>query len=160
MRNDKIIEQLRRNAVALISLAIAITSLGYNTWRNEHTENNRNQRWASFEILILLGELKELIWLNHYDCNTSLRGNARTGWVYVESIEDLALVLEDMSADSSVHLHEVWQANWQAIDSEDTMSCNNRSEEQVEQGRLAKDEILGAIGEVRQDILRILHALD
>tara|TARA_R110000782_G_scaffold9026_8_gene29205 strand:- start:160 stop:393 length:234 start_codon:yes stop_codon:yes gene_type:complete len=27
-------EQLRRNTVALISLAVAITSLGYNTWRN------------------------------------------------------------------------------------------------------------------------------
>jgi uncharacterized membrane protein YebE (DUF533 family) len=45
-------EQVRRNAVALISLVIAITSLGYNTWRNEASENNRTQRlhktWNEF----------------------------------------------------------------------------------------------------------------
>lgn len=40
-------EQFRRNAVALISLAIAVTSLGYNTWRNEASEHNRNQRVIS-----------------------------------------------------------------------------------------------------------------
>ena len=34
MARESIREQLRRNAVALISLVIAITSLGYNTWRN------------------------------------------------------------------------------------------------------------------------------
>ena len=37
-------EQFRRNMVALISLVIAITSLGYNTWRNEASEANRTQR--------------------------------------------------------------------------------------------------------------------
>lgn len=31
-------EQLCRNTVALISLVIAVGSLGYNTWRNETTE--------------------------------------------------------------------------------------------------------------------------
>jgi len=38
--------QLRRNIVALISLTIAISSLGYNTWRNEHTEDNRNKNFC------------------------------------------------------------------------------------------------------------------
>lgn len=33
-------EQLRRNTVAPISLVVAVTSLGYNTWRNEHSEFN------------------------------------------------------------------------------------------------------------------------
>jgi len=45
-------KQLHRNAVALISLAVAITSLGYNTWRNEVSEQNRNQRCGSFELLM------------------------------------------------------------------------------------------------------------
>ena len=44
-------EQLRSNAVALISLTVALSSLGYNTWRNERTEHNRNIRAAAFEIL-------------------------------------------------------------------------------------------------------------
>jgi hypothetical protein len=47
-------QQLRSNAVALTSLLIALTSLGYNTWRNEHTEHNRNIRAAAFEILTKL----------------------------------------------------------------------------------------------------------
>ena len=41
-------EQLQRNAVALISLFVAVSSLSYNTWRNEQSEFNRNQRQASF----------------------------------------------------------------------------------------------------------------
>ena len=57
-RNIK--KQVRRNAVALISLVVAITSIGYNTWSNEHSEFNRNQRQASFQILLTLGELQEL----------------------------------------------------------------------------------------------------
>jgi len=43
-------EQIRNNMVALISLLIALSALGYNTWRNELTERNRNIRDA--------GELK------------------------------------------------------------------------------------------------------
>ena len=42
--------QLRNNAVALISLAVALSSLAYNTWRNERTEHNRNVRTATFEV--------------------------------------------------------------------------------------------------------------
>ena len=33
-----ILEQLRRNQLAIISLLVALTALGYNTWRNELTE--------------------------------------------------------------------------------------------------------------------------
>jgi len=37
----RFLEQVRRNSVALISLVVAVTSLSYNTWRNEATEHNR-----------------------------------------------------------------------------------------------------------------------
>jgi hypothetical protein len=37
--------------VALLSLAIALASLGYNTWRNETTESHRNARQAGFVVL-------------------------------------------------------------------------------------------------------------
>lgn len=40
-------EQIRNNAVALISLVVALAALGYNTWRNERTEANRNLRAAT-----------------------------------------------------------------------------------------------------------------
>ena len=39
-------EQLRSNMVGLISLVIALSALGFNTWRNELTERNRNIRDA------------------------------------------------------------------------------------------------------------------
>lgn len=58
MRSTKLIEQLRRNRVALISLVVAITSLSYNTWRNEASEDNRTQRLVSIEILLKIGELE------------------------------------------------------------------------------------------------------
>ena len=54
-------QQLRSNAVALISLAVALTALGYNTWRNERTEHNRNIRVAAFEVLTQLGELQVVV---------------------------------------------------------------------------------------------------
>ena len=56
-RFDSIPAQLRRNFVALISLVVAITSLGYNTWRNEASEYNRNQRLISIEVLRNLSDL-------------------------------------------------------------------------------------------------------
>jgi len=49
---NTVAEQPRRNAVALISLAVAVSSLNDNTWRNESTEDNRNLRVAAYEILL------------------------------------------------------------------------------------------------------------
>lgn len=57
---EKIRAQLQHQVFALISLFIAVSSLGYNTCRDEKSEYNRNQRWASFEVLLQLGELRQL----------------------------------------------------------------------------------------------------
>jgi hypothetical protein len=67
-------EQVRRNMVALISLAVAVTGLGYNTWRNEVSEHNRNQRLVSIELLLMLGDLQQLTLDNHY--GTEVRSDA------------------------------------------------------------------------------------
>ena len=48
-------KQIHNNAVALISLVIAVSSLAYNTWRNETTEEQRNIRHAAFRVLENLG---------------------------------------------------------------------------------------------------------
>jgi hypothetical protein len=53
----RISEQLRRHSVALISLVVAVSSLAYNTWRNERTEANRKIRVAGLELLLQLGHL-------------------------------------------------------------------------------------------------------
>ena len=54
MNQHGLLGQYRRDIVALISLTIAISSLGYNTWRNEHSEHHRNKHFAVFEIKKLI----------------------------------------------------------------------------------------------------------
>ena len=160
MPREKITEQLRRNAVALISLVIAITSLGYNTWRNEHTEDNRNQRWASFEILLKLGELRELINYIHFDCNLSFRGNPRSGWVIVEAIEDLTLILEDMTPESAGRLKSVWGDNWRGLEYDDEPACEARDRARRAQGMKSVENIRAEIDSLRKDVIAILYSLD
>jgi len=53
--------QLRDNMVALISLIIALSALGYTTWRNELTERNRNIQDAGFELLAQIGSLQQMM---------------------------------------------------------------------------------------------------
>ena len=59
-------KQIHNNAVALISLFIALSSLAYNTWRNETTEEQRNVRHASFRVLESLGELQQVVDFRYY----------------------------------------------------------------------------------------------
>ncbi len=138
-------EQFRRNTVALISLAVAITSLGYNTWRNEHSEFNRNQRQASFEILLKLGELQELVFHSIYDPDFINAGNARTGWALVLTIRDLTQVIEGDVVQRGSDLHTTWGDHWQGIDTQ------NRDSEKA---------VNDAISALRNSTLEKLAELD
>ena len=111
-------QQLQRNAVALISLTVAISSFAYNSWRNEQTEQNRNQRFASFEILLKLNE--QLVFHRIYDPLLVEKGNARMGWAHIITINDLSQVLPEPLYDESQKLLNVWNANWSdlAVDDE------------------------------------------
>ena len=82
-------QQMRSNAVALISLAVALSSLSYNTWRNERTEANRNVRLAAFEVLKNLGELQVTVNFAYFAKNEQL-GNPMAGWGRVALISDLS----------------------------------------------------------------------
>ena len=138
-------EQVRRNAVALISLFIALTGLLYNTWRNEHTENNRNQRWASFEVLLMLGELQELVYISYYDPDQSDESDFRRGWAKVLTIHDLSSVLADPLPASATELHAVWGKNW--------VGLQNRQKEN-------KEKIEEAINNLRKSTLMTLTDLN
>ena len=139
-----ILQQVHRNAVALISLVVALTSLGYNTWRNELTEANRNQRQSAFEILLKLGELQQVVFHSHYDRDTADKGNPRTGWAYVLVVNDLAHVLESPMPALTDRLRGVWGEHWSRLGTEQTSA----------------DAILAEIDTVREETLRQLHALD
>ena len=112
-------EQLRRNAVALISLVVAITSLSYNTWRNEASEHNRNQRLISIEVLRNLGELQQVVFHLHYDNGVDESMNPRTGWAIVLTVKDLAVVLDAPLPDTAENLRAVWGENWSGLGRDD-----------------------------------------
>lgn len=141
----KISEQLRRNFVALVSLAVAVTSLGYNTWRNEASENNRNQRLISIEVLRNLGELQQVVYHRHWGMDEEGKGNHLTGWAIVLSIYDLAMVLESPLPESAEKLKAAWQQHWNKLGGE--------TEEH-------EDPIIDAIEQLRDDVHALLDDLD
>jgi hypothetical protein len=129
---------------ATASVAIAVSSLSYNTWRNEKTEHNRNQRQASFEVLIKLGELQELVFYGHYDQDLKLRGNPRSGWALVLTIRDLSQVLEHPLPESSELLVDVWDRHWNDLG----------------KAQASADAILNAIEKQRNEALKLIRNLD
>ena len=143
-KNTSFLKQVRNNSVALISLFIAISSLGYNTWRNEKTEANRNQRHAAFEILVKLNELQQVAFFHYYDKDINGKGNPRTGWTYVLTIQDLSKILYQPTPKSYSRLQKTWEENWQNLETK----------------QKSIDAILLAIDNVRVDVLLLLKTLD
>ena len=138
------LEQLRRNAVALISLVVAITSLSYNTWRNEASEHNRNQRLVSIEVLRNLGELQQVVFHLHYDQELDMLINPRTGWAIVLTVNDLAMVLEEPLPETAENLRSVWDDNWSKLGDDDA----------------SVEAIIAALEATRDDVHGLLRNLD
>lgn len=137
-------EQIRRNLVALISLAIAVTSLGYNTWRNEASEHNRNQRLVSIEVLLLLGDLQQLVMDRHYGKNIDAEAVLREAWAKVLTIRDIAQVAEGGVPDAAENLYQTWNEDY------DLLGTNIP----------AKDRILAALESVRAATHEVLRSLE
>ena len=142
--NDGVIDQLKRNTVALVSIIIAVSSLSYNTWRNEKTEENRNQRFASFEVLLKLNELQQVIFHSHYDKDSLDKGNPRTGWAHVLTVRDLSRVLHPPLPAAADELLAVWNDNWSGLGKK--------------QSNL--DLIMSEIDNIRSETLLLLDSLE
>ena len=140
---NSIREQLRRNAVALMSLVVAVSGLSYNTWRNEITEENRNLRHAAFEVLLKLGELQQVTFHAHYD-RDEVRGNPRTGWAYVLTIRDLSAVMSMPVQDQADDLLAVWGGHWEGLGREQDSA----------------DAIIAAIDSTRVATVELLRSLE
>ena len=140
---NMIISQVGRHSVALISLIVALSSLAYNTWRNEQTEENRNIRTAGIELLLKLGELDRVVFYSHYDHDQE-RGNPRSGWAYALTIRDLGSIMHEPANSSSTELIEIWNQNWSGLGSDD----------------LAASSISNSIDQTRSDVLLVLAKLD
>lgn len=143
-------EQLRRHSVALISLAVALTSLGYNTWRNERTEANRNVRTAGVALLLKLSELDQVVFFSHYDMDSENRGNPRIGWALVLTIRDLGRLTLEPAIGSSEALVATWDEHWRVLSEGETRSTRQPS----------ADAISAAIERVRADVSAVLSDLD
>ena len=136
-------QQLRDNAVALISLIVALGSLAYNTWRNERTEHNRNIRTAAFELLTKLAELERVVFLAQYDRDVA-GGSPRAGWTYVLVINDLSAVVPAPVPAQAAQLQIVWRDNWEGLGKDDEAAVNH---------------IDDAIGKLRDATLGTLRSL-
>lgn len=115
---DTILEQIRRNLVAIISLTVALSGLGYNTWRNEKSEMNSNIRTAGFEVLTEVGELQRVVFFSHYDKSTEY-GNPRAGWAHILTIHDLSQTMPAPVQVEADRLKAVWGTNWDTLGNPD-----------------------------------------
>ncbi len=116
-----ILAQLRANIVAICSMAVALTGLAYNTYRNEKTEINHNVRAAAFETLKNLGEVQIIVDYLHFK-KDRVRGDARLGWGRITLIHDLAQVLPAPGPEDADLLRTAWRENVEQLeDSSDAM---------------------------------------
>ena len=144
MRDEKLHRRLNAyQATAIFSVLFALMGFSYNVWRMEVTEHNSNVREASFEMLLQLAELEQLVYAAYYDQDAE-RGNPRQGWVKVGLIIDLSVSSEVAVQEHALKLREVWTAHWEPLPSE----------------RASANAIVAAIDGVRDGVRMALQDLD
>lgn len=111
-------DAVRQNLLVLLSLAVALFGLGYNTWRNETTEGQRNIRDAGFIVLRALGELQELADARFYGGRKN-ETNRIAIWGRVVLIRDIAELVSDQSKQRADALYATWSEQAQAFDAGD-----------------------------------------
>lgn len=162
-RKKRFWNQVNNNLVALISLVLAITSLGYNTWRNETTEVQRNWRDASFQILVEIGELNQIVLMRRYFSDSDRppstapgRGNSIPqpeswvrGWGSVTMVRDLAAVMPAPLPETGRRLFDQWQNHAGAL--HDRSAPEAREE--------AVDALLGSLEQMRTEVVELISDL-
>lgn len=130
--------------MALISLAVAVTGLGYNTWRNEASEHNRNQRLVSIELLLMLADVHQLTQDAHWGDSEDRAATLRDGWSKVLTIKDLAQIADGSVPSSAANLYETWSVDYKALGADAD----------------ARKRIADAVDTVRSDAHALLTSLD
>ncbi|MCV6604439.1 MAG: hypothetical protein OIF34_03970 [Porticoccaceae bacterium] len=147
MSYHSFLQQVRRNSVALISLTIALASLGYNTWRNEVTEQNRNVRTAGFALIERLAELDEVAIHMRYARNhmsaAQLENSRKRGWVQVIAMRDLVYPMPDSVNEKSTQLYSDWQMYSDELEEKHAYDQIDNSIEGL------RESVLKSIGELR-----------
>lgn len=129
-------------ATAIFSMLFALLGFSYNVWRMEVTEHNSNVRTASFEILLELSQLEQMIYSLHYD-KDQVNGSPRRGWVKVGLVEDLSMLTSPAISSEAIRLKQTWGDNWDSI----------------ETSRNAVNDVISQIDSVRSEIKATLKTL-
>ena len=138
-----VLASLKRNVVAIISLVVALSGLGYNTWRNETTEAHRNVRQGAFAMLEQLGQLQQLVDQRYY-ADKKDDVNRITCWGKVTLVRDTAPLVSPAATAKANRLYEVWSERLDDLDAGDAG---------------AEQAISAAIADTREQLLSELKAL-
>lgn len=138
-----IIEQIRTNAVAIISLVVALSGLGYNTWRNEASEANKNIREAGLFMMKELTELQEVVLYARFDSDDD-RTDIKTGWSHVLAVKDLSYAMPSEVQNDALMLSDVWKQHASGISSNQPESYK---------------EVDESIDEIKKQIVSAINAL-
>src|SRR5437762_3444948 len=139
LNREKIVSQIKANIVAIASIIVALTGMGYNTYRNEKTEINHNVRAAAFETLKNLGETQILINYAHFQ-KDRVRGDARLGWGRMTLIHDMAQVLPAPGPEEADQLLTAWRENVDTL--EDNSEAMIKITDEIQRLRLTTIDIL------------------
>ncbi len=122
---------------------MALSGLGYNTWRNESTESNKNIREAGFFMMQELTELQEVVLYARFE-NDDERGNIKSGWSHVLAVKDISYAMPEPVQQDAIALSIVWQQHAQGI-----VSNQDESYRQIDKAiDQIKKQIVTAINEL------------
>jgi hypothetical protein len=157
--NISIRKQIHNNAVALISIFIAVSALGYNTWRNETTEEQRNIRHAAFRVLEDLGDVQEVVDSRFYylafGSEIAAEGELRIrGFGSVAMIRDLMSLMPAPGPDAGRELHELWLNHFSSLDQLDVSGQHSEAAKEAER------ELTQAVRHARVAVLEVLRNLE
>lgn len=152
-------EQIRNNAVALISLFIAVTSLGYNTWRNETSEEQRNLRHAAFRVLENLGEMQEVVDAKYYYLafgeEIGFEGQLRLrGYGSAMMTRDLMELMPQPAPDAGQRMFVAWQKHFGVLEELDSEGNHTK------RARRAEEALTEAINQTRQAVFVVIRSLE
>lgn len=147
-----LLAQIRKNALALLSLMVALSALSYNTWRNESSEANRNVRAAEFEMLRHLIDVQQVVdqaLLPGGVEQAQARQQAlNTGLNRVLLIRDLARLTPSQVEQCAEKLRADWVTHSSALEQGKSAA-----------GKAASDQLSEQIWHTREAVLASLRAL-
>jgi len=139
-----ILKQLRSESLAVISLVVALSALGYNTWRNELSEQNHTVRNAGMEMILQVSELQSIVYFAHFEQDAKT-GNPTQGEVVVATLKDLSMFMPPSVQSQAKSLQRTWREQWRQLGEKD---------------QVAVALIDTNINQLRQSIVVELKALD